>query len=63
LALSTITTFAEQQLQSIFTILKQKNLEIALIAAEIAEIDLCQQLDTLIDFLKIRACVALQGTP
>jgi hypothetical protein len=43
--------------------LLQKNCEIDLTAAETAEIDLYQQLDTLIGFLKIRAYAALQATP
>jgi arsenate reductase-like glutaredoxin family protein len=43
--------------------LLQKNREIALTAAETTEIDLYQQLDSLIGFLKIRAYAALQATP
>jgi hypothetical protein len=49
--------------QSRLQTLLQKNREIALTAAETAEIDLYQQLDTLIGFLKIRAYAALQATP
>jgi hypothetical protein len=43
--------------------LLQKNREIALTADETAEINLYQQLDTLIGFLKVRAYAALQATP
>jgi arsenate reductase-like glutaredoxin family protein len=43
--------------------LLQKNHEAALTTAETAEIDLYEQLDTLIGFLKIRAYAALQATP
>jgi arsenate reductase-like glutaredoxin family protein len=49
--------------QSRLQTLLQKNRETALTAAETAEIDLYQQLDTLIGFLKIRAYAALQATP
>jgi hypothetical protein len=49
--------------QSRLQTLLQKNREIALTVAETAEIDLYQQLDTLIGFLKIRAYAALQATP
>jgi arsenate reductase-like glutaredoxin family protein len=49
--------------QSRLQTLLQKNREITLTAAETAEIDLYQQLDTLIGFLKIRAYAALQATP
>ena len=49
--------------QSRLQTLLQKNCEIALTAAETAEIDLYQQLDTLIGFLKVRAYAALQATP
>jgi arsenate reductase-like glutaredoxin family protein len=49
--------------QSRLQTLLQKNREIALTAAETAEIDLYQQLDTLIGFLKVRAYTALQATP
>jgi arsenate reductase-like glutaredoxin family protein len=49
--------------QSRLQTLLQKNREITLTAAEAAEIDLYQQLDTLIGFLKIRAYAALQATP
>jgi arsenate reductase-like glutaredoxin family protein len=49
--------------QSRLQTLLQKNREAALTAAEIAEIDLYEQLDTLIGFLKIRAYAALQATP
>jgi hypothetical protein len=49
--------------QSRLQTLLQKNSEIVLTAAETAEIDLYQQLDTLIGFLKIRAYAALQATP
>jgi hypothetical protein len=49
--------------QSRLQTLLQKNREIALTAAETAEIDLYQQLDTLISFLKVRAYAALQATP
>jgi hypothetical protein len=49
--------------QSRLQTLLQKNREVALTAAETAEIDLYQQLDTLIGFLKVRAYAALQATP
>lgn len=49
--------------QSRLQTLLQKNSEIVLTAAETAEIDLYQQLDTLIGFLKIRAYATLQATP
>jgi hypothetical protein len=49
--------------QSRLQTLLQKNREVTLTAAETAEIDLYQQLDTLIGFLKIRAYAALQATP
>jgi hypothetical protein len=49
--------------QSRLQILLQKNREVTLTAAETAEIDLYQQLDTLIGFLKIRAYAALQAMP
>jgi hypothetical protein len=49
--------------QSRLQILLEKNRETALTAAETAEIDLYEQLDTLIGFLKIRAYAALQATP
>ncbi len=49
--------------QSRLQTLLQKNNEIVLTAAETAEIDLYQQLDTLIGFLKIKAYATLQTTP
>ena len=49
--------------QSRLQTLLQKNREVALTAAETAEIDLYQQLDTLIGYLKIRAYATLQATP
>ncbi len=49
--------------QSRLQTLLQKNREAALTVAETAEIDLYEQLDTLIGFLKIRAYAALQATP
>jgi hypothetical protein len=49
--------------QSRLQTLLQKNRETALTAAETAEINLYQQLDTLIGFLKVRAYTALQATP
>jgi hypothetical protein len=49
--------------QSRLQILLEKNREAALTAAETAEIDMYEQLDTLIGFLKIRAYSALQATP
>jgi arsenate reductase-like glutaredoxin family protein len=49
--------------QSRLQTLLSKNREAALTAAETAEIDLYEQLDTLIGFLKIRAYAALQATP
>ncbi len=49
--------------QSRLQTLLQKNREAALTAAETAEIDLYEQLDTLIGFLKIRAYAALRATP
>ncbi len=48
--------------QSRLQTLLQKNREAALTAAETVEIDLYEQLDTLIGFLKIRAYTALQAT-
>jgi hypothetical protein len=54
-----VSTASQSRLQ----ILLQQNREAALTAAETAEIDLYQQLDTLIGFLKIRAYAALQATP
>jgi hypothetical protein len=49
--------------QSRLQTLLQKNREVALTAAETAEIELYQQLDTLIGFLKVRAYAALQAMP
>jgi hypothetical protein len=49
--------------QSRLQTLLQKNREAALTAAETAEINLYEQLDTLIGFLKIRAYAVLQTTP
>jgi hypothetical protein len=49
--------------QSRLQILLEKDREAALTAAETAEIDMYEQLDTLIGFLKIRAYSALQATP
>ena len=49
--------------QSRLQTLLQQNRETTLTAAETAEIDLYQQLDTLIGFLKIRAYATLQATP
>jgi hypothetical protein len=49
--------------QSRLQTLLQKNREADLTAAETAEINLYEQLDTLIGFLKIRAYAALQATP
>jgi hypothetical protein len=49
--------------QSRLQTLLQKNREADLTAAETAEINLYEQLDTLISFLKIRAYAALQATP
>jgi hypothetical protein len=49
--------------QSRLQTLLQQNREATLTAAETAEIDLYQQLDTLIGFLKIRAYATLQATP
>jgi hypothetical protein len=49
--------------QSRLQTLLEKNREAALTAAETAEINLYEQLDTLIGFLKIRAYNALQATP
>jgi hypothetical protein len=49
--------------QSRLQTLLQKNREVALTAAETAEIDLYQQLDTLIGLLKVRAYAAFQATP
>jgi arsenate reductase-like glutaredoxin family protein len=49
--------------QSRLQTLLAKNREAALTAAETAEIDLYEQLDTLIGFLNIRAYAALQATP
>jgi arsenate reductase-like glutaredoxin family protein len=49
--------------QSRLQTLLQKNREAALTVTETAEINLYEQLDTLIGFLKIRAYAALQATP
>jgi arsenate reductase-like glutaredoxin family protein len=49
--------------QSRLQTLLQKNREFALTAIETTEIDLYQQLDTLIGYLKIRAYATLQATP
>ena len=49
--------------QSRLQTLLQKNREVVLTAAETAEIDLYQQLNTLIGYLKIRAYATLQATP
>jgi hypothetical protein len=54
-----VSATAQSRLQTLL----QKNREIDLTTAETAEIDLYQQLDTLIGFLKIRAYAALQATP
>ncbi len=54
-----VSEASQSRLQTLF----QKNREIVLTAAETAEIDLYQQLDTLIGFLKIRAYATLQATP
>jgi hypothetical protein len=48
--------------QSRLQALLEKNREVALTASETAEIDLYEQLDTLIGFLKIRAYAALRAT-
>jgi arsenate reductase-like glutaredoxin family protein len=49
--------------QSRLQTLLEKNRTAALTTAETTEIDLYEQLDTLIAFLKIRAYAALQATP
>jgi hypothetical protein len=54
-----VSAAAQSRLQTLL----QKNREAALTATETAEIDLYQQLDTLIGFLKIRALTALRATP
>jgi hypothetical protein len=54
-----VSTASQSRLQTLL----QKNREVALTAAETAEIDLYQQLDTLIGYLKIRAYATLQATP
>jgi arsenate reductase-like glutaredoxin family protein len=54
-----VSEASQSRLQTLLT----KNRETALTAAETAEIDLYEQLDTLIGFLKIRAYAALQATP
>jgi hypothetical protein len=48
--------------QSRLQTLLERNREVALTASETAEIDLYEQLDTLIGFLKIRAYAALRAT-
>ena len=48
--------------QSRLQTLLERNREVALTALETAEIDLYEQLDTLIGFLKIRAYAALRAT-
>ncbi len=47
--------------QSRLQILLQKNCELILTAAETSELDLSEQLDTLMGFLKIRARVVLKN--
>jgi hypothetical protein len=54
-----VSTASQSRLQTLL----QKNREVALTAAETAEIDLYHQLDTLIGYLKIRAYATLQATP
>lgn len=54
-----VSEAAQNQLQ----ILLQKNREQALTPAETAELDLYQQLDTLMGFLKIRAYTTLNPAP
>jgi hypothetical protein len=54
-----VSEASQSRLQTLLT----KNREAALTTAETAEIDLYEQLDTLIGFLKIRAYAALQATP
>lgn len=49
--------------QSRLQTLLQKNRETALTPAETAELDLYEQLDTLIGLLKVRAYTALNSTP
>jgi len=43
--------------------LLQKNRDTALSSAETVELDLYEQLDTLIGFLKVRACTTLNAAP
>jgi hypothetical protein len=54
-----VSEASQSRLQTLLT----KNREAALTAAETAEINLYEQLDTLIGFLKVRAYAALQATP
>lgn len=49
--------------QSRLQTLLQKNRETALTPAETAELDLYEQLDTLMGLLKVRAYTALNSTP
>jgi hypothetical protein len=54
-----VSEAAQSRLQTLLA----KNRDAALTVAETAEIDLYEQLDTLIGFLKIRAYTALRATP
>jgi hypothetical protein len=54
-----VSEAAQSRLQTLLA----KNRVATLTAAETAEIDLYEQLDTLIGFLKIRAYAALKATP
>jgi hypothetical protein len=54
-----VSEAAQSRLQTLLA----KNRDSALTIAETAEIDLYEQLDTLIGFLKIRAYTALKATP
>jgi arsenate reductase-like glutaredoxin family protein len=56
-----VSPASQSRLQTLLQ--KNRETETALTATETAEIDLYQQLDTLIGFLKIRAYAALQATP
>jgi hypothetical protein len=54
-----VSEAAQSRLQTLLA----KNRDAALTVAETAEIDLYEQLDTLIGFLKIRAYTAIKATP
>jgi hypothetical protein len=54
-----VSEISQNRLQTLL----QKNRDAALTPTEISELNLCQQLDTLIGFLKIRAYTTFNPTP